>query len=289
MSAKLRAWLLFLIFLNGYVSLSLELVVMRQLGFYVGSSAVVSSIIIGTFLGFMSLGYFRGSALGRINARKTLFISFLVIAVMTTLAASWTLVTNYFQWMYSAGITSNVAQTFIYSIIFLSVGPFLFGLNTALMSRYLTRRDMGKIMAWDTIGSVAGSLAATLLLMPVLGVNWTIILIVALALFGMVIVRPRWDTLLAVLIILGPTIWINTNWFLKTQHGILVNNANSTILVRQYGDVRVLNMNGLEMSVYNQKTRQGAEYIDYVNKYFIYTGENMSGRNLSPPTASSMK
>ncbi len=270
MSLTLRAWLLFLIFLNGYVSLSLELVVMRQLGFYVGSSAVVSSIIIGTFLGFMSLGYFRGSATKRFNARRTLFVSFLVIAVMMTLAASWTLVTNYFQWMYSFGITSNVIQTFVYSIVFLSVGPFLFGFNTALMSRYLTRRDMGKIMAWDTIGSVAGSLVATLLLMPVIGVNWTIILIVALALLGAAIVRPKFDTVFIILLIIAPTIWINTNWFLKTQYGILVNNANSTIMVQQYGDVNVLNMNGLGMSIYNRKARTGAEYIDYVNDNFIY-------------------
>lgn len=43
MTNKLRAWLVFLIFLNGYVSLSLELVVLRQLGFYVGSGAVITS------------------------------------------------------------------------------------------------------------------------------------------------------------------------------------------------------------------------------------------------------
>ena len=62
MSRKLRIWLIFLIFLNGYVSLSLELVVLRQLAFWVGSSAVITSIIMGTFLGFMSLGYFMGSS-----------------------------------------------------------------------------------------------------------------------------------------------------------------------------------------------------------------------------------
>lgn len=270
MTKKLRAWMLFLIFLNGYVSLSLELVVMRQLGFYVGSSAVVTSIIIGTFLGFMSLGYFRGSATRRTYIRRTLFISFVTIAVMMTLAASWTLITSYFHAMFDAGIYSNVIQTFIYSILFLSVGPFLFGLNTALMSRYLNRRDMGKIMAWDTIGSVAGSLATTLLLMPVIGVNWTIILIVALALVGAVIARPKWDTMFAVVIILAPTVWINTNWFLKYQHGILVNNANNTIMVQTFGDMRSLNMNGLNMSMFNKRTRGGAEYIDYINKNFIY-------------------
>lgn len=62
MSRKLKYWLVFLIFLNGYISLSLELVVLRQLSFWVGSSAVITSIIMGTFLGFMSLGYFAGES-----------------------------------------------------------------------------------------------------------------------------------------------------------------------------------------------------------------------------------
>ena len=55
-----RSKLIFLIFLNGYVSLSLELAVLRQLSFYVGSSAVITSIIMAIFLGFMSFGYFIG-------------------------------------------------------------------------------------------------------------------------------------------------------------------------------------------------------------------------------------
>ena len=53
--------------------------------------------------------------------------------------------------------------------------------------------------------------------------------------------------------------------------GILVNNANSTISVTQFTDnTRVLYMNGLPMSVYNPKTGQNAEYIDYLNAHFIY-------------------
>ena len=64
-----RPMLIFLIFLNGYVSLSLELSVLRQLSFYVGSSAVITSIIMAIFLGFMSLGYFVGES-QRVNNAK---------------------------------------------------------------------------------------------------------------------------------------------------------------------------------------------------------------------------
>jgi predicted membrane-bound spermidine synthase len=274
-SIKLRGFLLFLIFLNGYVSLSMELVVMRQLSFYVGSSAVVSSIIIGIFLGAMSLGYFRGSArkITRAGVRRTVAASFLVIAIMTICATSFSAITLYFQTMYSARIFSGVSQTFIYSLAFLSVAPFLFGLNTALLSRYLHRHNRdytGNIMAWDTIGSVLGSLATTLILMPIMGVNWTIILIVALALLGMFIARPRAVTAVLAVAVLIPAVWINSDGWLRRRHGIIVNNANSTISVMDTHDFRALFMNNVAMSHYDKNAKNFAQYINYINYNFLY-------------------
>lgn len=275
MTFKLRAWLLFLIFLTGYVSMSLELVVMRQLSFYVGSSAMITSIIIATFLGFMSLGYFLGSAkkLPKTNVKNILFISFVSIAIMTILASSFTLITQYFVLFYKWEIYSSIIQTFIYSFVFLSIAPFFFGYNTALLSRYLHKYNTnytGKIMAWDTIGSVLGSLATTLILMPFIGVNYTILLITVLSLVGALIVKPKWYTLIIIVAILIPGYWINSNSYLKTKHHIIVNNANSTIAVTNFGDERVLLMNGLPMSVYNQKSGTTAEYVNYINDNFIY-------------------
>ena len=119
MSRKLRIWLIFLIFLNGYVSLSFELVVLRQLSFWVGSSAVITSIIMGIFLGFMSLGYFLGSSekIRTKNIRTILSSSFIVIALFAFLASSFPLVADYFVWLYNWGITSSVLQTFIFSFL----------------------------------------------------------------------------------------------------------------------------------------------------------------------------
>ena len=276
MNKKLRAWLVFLIFLNGYISLSLELVVLRQLSFWVGSSAVITSIIMGTFLGFMSLGYFMGESkkIASKNIRNILCASFLIIAALALFAASFPFVLKYFIWLYQWGMTSSVIQTFIYSFVFLSVGPFLFGFNTTLLSRCLHRYNTnytGSIMAWDTIGSVLGSLLTTLILMPFVGVNNTVMLIVLLASVAAIITRPRWWTILISIAIMVPTFMVNNNTVQRDRYGILVNNANSTISVLQNGDTRILSMNGLPMSVYNSRSGSMAEYIDYINNNFIYT------------------
>lgn len=276
MSRKLHIWLVFLIFLNGYISLSLELLILRQLSFYVGSSAVITSIIMGVFLGFMSLGYFLGSSekIGSKSIRNVLNISFLCIALLTFLSATFPLITDYFTLMYKSGITSSIVQTFIFSFIFLSWGPFLFGFNTTLLSRALHKYNTnytGNIMAWDTIGSVLGSLLTTLLLMPFLGVNYTVILVVFLACLAALITRRNWFTIICCSVVLVPCLILNTNYYQYKRFGILVNNANSTISVAGYGNDKVLYMNSLPMSVYNNKTGKTADYMNYINDNFIYT------------------
>ncbi len=271
-----RSMLIFLIFLNGYVSLSLELSVLRQLSFYVGSSAVITSIIMAIFLGFMSLGYFAGESQRVNNAkiRKILNISFLIIAALSVFGASFPLITTYFIAMYNGGITSGAVQTFIYSLIFLSAGPFLFGFNTTLLSRQLHslgKNCTGSIMAWDTIGSVFGSIATTLLLMPFLGVNYTVVLITLLSVVGALILSRTLLVWMVCIIILIASIFINSNTYQQRAFGILVNNANSTISVREEVGERILYMNGLPMSVYWPETGAAAEYVNYLNQNFIYT------------------
>ncbi len=285
MKNKLRAWLVFLIFLNGYVSLSLELVVLRQLSFYVGSSPVITSIIMGTFLGFMSLGYFLGESkkIPNKRIRDILSASFIIVAVFTLLAASFPLITNYFTAMAGLGITSGVIQTFIFSFLLLSIGPFLFGFNTTLLSRSLYRFSTnytGNIMAWDTIGSVLGSMATTLFLMPFLGVNYTVVLVIGLAITASIITRVRWTNIAIGAVIIASALLINSNAYLRRTYGILVNNANSTISIKEYDDARVLDMNGLAMSIYSPTTGGTAPYIDYINGVYLYTLPRDRVRNI---------
>ena len=274
MSKISRIMLICLIFLNGYVSLSLELSILRQLSFYVGSSAVITSIIMAIFLGFMSLGYFVGES-QRVNdakIRKILSFSFLFIAFLSVFAASFPLITQYFVWMYGEGIKSGALQTFIYSLVFLSAGPFLFGFNTTLLSRQLHsygKNCTGNIMAWDTIGSVFGSIATTLLLMPFVGVNYTVVLITLLSVISTLMLNRKFWVWIIALLVLSLSLMINSNTYQQHTFGILVNNANSTISVYSEGDLRILYMNGLPMSVYQSRTNEAAEYINYLNTNYI--------------------
>ncbi len=273
MKSKTNFVLKFLVFLNGYISLSLELLVMRQLSFYVGSSAVINSIIIGCFLGFMALGYYVGMNRHIHNEQinKLMGCGFMLVAFFGMAATSFPLINTYWTMMGNIGITSSIIQTFLYSIVFLSIGPFIFGLNTTLISRLINENNKnytGGIMAWDTVGSVIGSMATTLILMPFVGVNNTIIFMVMLALVGGFFVYKSVCIILISVILFVGVCYINNDIFLRNRYGILVNNANSTIYVTDTDNVRTLYMNGLPMSVL--ENNRPAEYIDYINTNFIY-------------------
>ena len=110
------------IFIGGYASLSLELLVLRQLSSFVGTTTITVSIVMGSFLAFMSVGYYRGSTISVCNSnlRAQSLKGFLLIAFLSILAASYILMDLYFMFFNYLGIQSNVLQTFIYSLLFLS-------------------------------------------------------------------------------------------------------------------------------------------------------------------------
>lgn len=277
MTRRIRFILLLAIFIGGYASLSLELIVLRQLSGFVGSTAITTSIIIGIFLAFMSWGYWRGSelSLSQNSVRQTTAKDFAWVAFLVVLVSSYILLDMYFGLMSALGIKSNVLKTFIYSLVFLSGGPYLFGKITALISRCLNRYNRnctGKIMAIDTIGSVLGSILTTLVIMPFIGVNHTIIVVVVAAVVASVILAKR-----AAWYWLGLTIilayMLNRSSLLHEVYDIVENNAVSTISILDTDDgkARAMVINGGNSSKISEDKDLWFGYVRYVQDNFIET------------------
>ncbi len=262
------------VFAGGFASLSLELAVMRQLSGFVGSTAVTASIIIGIILAFMSLGYYRGSVVSirRNRIRRVLAADFVIIALMTVLASSYLLIDLYFVAMNAAGVRSNVVQTFIYSLLLLSAAPYLFGKITAVLSRYLNRFDRnntGQIMAVDTVGSVLGSILTTLLIMPFIGVNHTIMLITAVTLLTAWMLGWR-NYIVAGLIMLAAVL-LNRDSLLAELYHIVENNAVTTVSVEEAdgGRSKIMMMNGGGASKVSDDPALRFDYVCFVEDNFI--------------------
>lgn len=272
MTKHLKRYLLLAIFIGGYVSLSLEIIAMRQLMSFVGSTAITASIVIGVFLAFLSIGYYQGSV-SKISTRRLkdiLWQGFTVIAALIIFATSYPLLDAYFSFLTKIGIRSNILQTFIYSFMFLSFGPFLFGLITATTGKYVQRSgkdETGTIMAVDTIGSVFGSILTTLIFMPFIGVNHTIIWITAVSLFGAFLFKRSYEGLL--ILVFG--IVLNANGLLEKNYGMVSNNAASTIILEEQDEGKsiLMKMNGGHSSKISEDEEQMFHYIRIIENNFI--------------------
>lgn len=174
--------------------------------------------------------------------------------------------------MNGLGIRSNVAQTFVYSLLLLSAAPYLFGKVTAVLSRYLHRFDRnntGRIMAVDTVGSVLGSILTTLVLMPFVGVNHTVMLIAAAALLTAWLLGSRQIVLM--LFIMLAAFSLNRDRLLFEVYHIVENNAVSTISVEEADDGRskIMMMNGGGASKVSEDPELRFGYVRFVEDNFI--------------------
>ncbi len=269
--------MLLAVFIGGYSSLSLELIVLRQLSSFVGTTTITVSIVMGSFLAFMSWGYYKGSVESVVwsSLRRQAANDFLLIALLVVLASSYILIDIYFIAFNEAGITSNIIQTALYSLLFLSYGPYLFGKITAMLSRYLHYRDpnfTGKIMAVDTIGSVLGSLLTTLIIMPFVGVNYTIVVVEVITLSAACFLTRR-RNYVAILTILLAAVLFNQDKLLKDTYGIIENNAVATVGVHETdnGKSRLLVINGSMSSKISKEHNLNFSYINFINDNFIRT------------------
>ncbi|MDR2269128.1 MAG: fused MFS/spermidine synthase [Rickettsiales bacterium] len=264
-----------LIALNGYIGLALELIVLRQVANFAGNTAAISSIIIGVYLGAMTIGYFLGAKKSDINITdKKICVGFLFIASLIVLAASYPMVFDYFGIMSSAGIVSNIVQTFIYSFSFLFAAGVLFGFNTAALAQNVSwggHDNAGVAMGVGTIGSVLGSLLTTLIFMSIFGTNYAIILTVILACgCAFAAFRRLWSLMISVAIIFV-AYFFNNGSVLRKNYGVVSNNAESTVAVFNTTNARYLMVDSALHSAISNDGTKYAGYINYINEHFIDT------------------
>ena len=60
----------FIVFVEGFASIAIEMLVLRQLIPFVGNSIMITSMVIGVFLLFLALGYHRGGTIKKHLLRR---------------------------------------------------------------------------------------------------------------------------------------------------------------------------------------------------------------------------
>jgi hypothetical protein len=144
----------------------------------VGSSVVLTGVMLGIVLFALSAGYWRGGALSakwdRARTRKALARNLLIAMALYGMVA-FPFEARLLDWLLN---TLSLPQAIGLTAILLFLAPIYFASQTVPMLAELTSsedgkagRASGKVLFFPTIGSVAGGVLTPVYLFPALGVK----------------------------------------------------------------------------------------------------------------------
>lgn len=279
--------LLFLtILLEGYVVLACELIAIRTLIPFVGSGTEVIAIVISAVLLPLAVGYHVGGTRfqkmqlkrkGRVvSVRKILLRNLLNAMIPLVLGLSYIVQELFFGALNAMGITHHIPQTAVFCLIFLVSPVFLLAQTIPLLSNYFSHRQLssitGKMLFFSTLGSFAGSVFSTIVLMMTIGVHYTLVFTIGLLVVIVMLLTRRWwefDNVIA-LFVLGLALALNNSSILASFN-IVSNNQYS--MVKIYEDVdrgrTVMDINRSISSSYSPDPAKRFEYLQWIENNII--------------------
>lgn len=286
--------LLFLIILiEGFVSVALEILTIRQLIPFVGNSVIVTSLIIGIFLLFLAIGYWRGGKYTT-NFYTILKRNFIWASVFIGIGLSYLFLSTFYGFILTYIIRNLLVALSWYLIIIIAPLVYLLG-QTIPITMNLVKHEKfigavgGKVLFLSTIGSFFGAILTSLLFMEFFGVAWTVFLNFLL-LFLLVFFIPTENqnnskglkianTIIGIsliLLIYVINVFFEQVYFLKTTNYANYNITKNISSEKNIGNV--LEINGSYSSFVNNK-KIGFPYIESIKK-IIFDDLKLQHKNI---------
>ena len=281
--------LFFIIFLEGYIVLSAELLAIRQTLPFVGSGTDTVSIIIAAVLMPLAFGYYAGGQ-HRGRVRNKLVRNLLIAGAFLTVGLSYLVLTWFFATL-TEGLEwkNRLLLITFYALLFIITPVYLLGQTVPLVSNYFRRAHLphaaGKILFYSTIGSFLGAVFTTLVLMNTIGVAGTAAVTVAgIAVLIILLSKRRIcrSTMAAVFMFLLAAA-LNSPWALEAV-GTISNNAYNTAQLEADGDTLYLRLNrSYASAIYPDNPEDPVfDYVRYIKNHYIryFKHANMKGKIL---------
>ncbi len=274
--------LFFIIFLEGYVVLSTELLAIRLLIPFTGSGTDTVSIVIAAVLMPLAFGYYAGGRFrprenGRLRAtvRKKLIFNLVTAAVILTPGLSYAVL----DWLFDVAyrdwhINNRLVLTTMYSALFLVYPVFLLGQTVPLVSNYFAGNRLpvmaGKILFISTLGSFMGAIFCTLVLMTWLGVHTSAAVTVACLVLPVIILSKRRISpeLLAALACLAAAFALNSGAVMR-KHDVVANNRHHLIQVTDVERTRFMKIDHTNAAGIERGVGSMFQYIQFIERTYI--------------------
>lgn len=267
--------LLAIILIEGFVSISVEILTIRQLIPFVGNSVIVTSLIIGVFLLFLAIGYWRGGQYTD-NFHQVLKNNFTKAALFLGLGLSYV-----FCMLFFYGTQTYLGLHLLLSLtlyLLLILAPTIYWLGqTVPITTNLFRLETtvgaisGKVLFLSTVGSFFGAIGTTLLLFNFFGIAATVVINYLLLVFLILILYSstgkdifRFSVMMALaLLVHYLNIHVENVIFVKTNNYANYRVQENFQLGDETGRVFVVNDS---LSSFLNDNNQGAQYIELIKK-----------------------
>jgi spermidine synthase len=264
-----------IILLEGFVGISIEILTIRQLIPFVGSSVIVTSLIIGFFLLFLALGYRQGGTYTE-HYRAVLLRNFTITCLWQGIGLSYLFIDVFFRFAKGSLTVNPLFNLTLYLLLVTAPLIFILG-QTVPITTNLFRREKtigaisGKVLYLSTIGSFLGAVLTSLILMSFLGVAWTVVInSLFLAILAFLLVPDflgSFNRVLVLVVGMGLVFVLNVQvertMFLQTNSYNSYQVKDNFLYDKDVGKAFVVN-NSLSSIIMPDQT--AAQYINYIRQ-----------------------
>ena len=259
----------FVLLAEGWASLGTEILALRRLTPWAGSSVDVTSVLLAVYLAALAGGYRRGGRLARLGDPRPR------LARRLAAAALWSAF-----WLSEAGVllafslpAAPLLQTFAYAVVGIAPVGWLLAECVLLAHACAPPRDAseraGGVFALSTVGNVTGALAATFLLMPTLGLAAAVFSVMAASAVAALLVSHR---SVSVLMLIIAACWPGIDLWVEATQYVARNAYADYRIVEIDDDARILAINNQSASRHDPQG-QGWDYAELLERTLCGAGE----------------
>ena len=252
----------FVLLAEGWASLGTEILALRRLTPWAGSSVDVTSVLLAVYLAALAGGYRRGGRLARLGDPRPR------LARRLAAASLWSAF-----WLSEPGVllafslpAAPLLQTFVYAVVGIAPVGWLLAECVLLAHACAAPLDAseraGGVFALSTVGNVTGALAATFLLMPTLGLAAAVFSIMAASAVAALLVSPR---NVSVHMLIFAACWPSLDLWIEATRYVSRNAYADYRIVAIDDDARVLVINNQSASRHDPEGR-GWDYAELLER-----------------------
>lgn len=210
-----------ILLLEGFTTISVEILAIRQLIPEVGNSVIITSLIIGIFLLCLAYGYQAGGRCHK-NLQRRLQRNFLTAAFAIGIGLSFIFIQEFFALGHQFKITL-IWILVLYLLAVIAPIVYLLGQTVPITMTLLHQQQSigaigGRVLFLSTLGSFLGAVLTSLVLMNFLGVAWTVIInFMVLAFLALLITDAKQLPLIGLLVLTTGLITYLVNRGLEKQ------------------------------------------------------------------------